>query len=507
MATSEPTPLAGRAGDDLPTPRRGRVPTGAAALALVLLLTGLAGCLESTGEAGCGEGTTLVDGLCEALESSGGGGTGNAVTFTAEARIAGYTIDGDLNPTLTVNAGDTVTFEVSNPDVMDHDLAIEGLSVGTAMLAPGEDGSFTFTVPSDVSQLTYYCTVPGHLAAGMVGTINVAGGSGGTLGPGAIGPAEVVDIVDISRNMTDVPPPITRSTPQTVYINLTAEEVTAEIEPGVTYTFWTFGGQVPGPMIRVMVNDTVIINMTNLPSSGQTHSIDLHSVNGPGGGADSTQVQPGNTHVFSFKAQSAGVFIYHCATPHVPTHISNGMFGLISVEPEGGLPPVDHEFYLAQHELYTPWKPAEARADGGHQTTDADRMFEEQPTYVLFNGAWGLPTSDGLANYAEVNVNESVRVFFGVGGPNFISNFHIIGEIFDRVYYETYPGYGQPMIGAETIPVSPGQGIMVEFDTDVPAPLKVVDHALTRVFDKGALAIIMVVGDEDHGVYEEIQTQ
>ena len=497
----------GRLQEPTEPPSGRRRTTGALALIGVLLLTGLAGCLESTNSSvGCGEGTTLVDGLCESLDSIGGGDPGSTVTFSAEARISGYIIGGATNPTLSVTPGDVVTFTVANTDVTSHDLAIEGLGVGTEMLRAGESGSFTFTVPGDVSTLTYYCTVPGHRSAGMVGAITVVGGSGGGPGAGPIGPAELTDIADISRNMTDLPPPVTRTNATTVHIELEAREVTAELEPGVTYTFWTFGGQVPGPMIRVLVNDTVMINMTNLPSSGQTHSIDLHAVNGPGGGADSTQVQPGNTHQFSFQARSPGVFIYHCATPHVPTHISNGMFGLISVEPEGGLPPVDHEFYLAQHELYTPWAPAEARAEGGHQTVDSQTMFDELPTYVLFNGAWGLPTADGLANHAEVGTNESVRVFFGVGGPNLISSFHIIGEIFDRAYYETYPGSGEPMLGAETIPVSPGQGIMVEFDTDVPADLKVVDHALSRVFDKGALAIIRVIGPEDPGVYDEIST-
>lgn len=303
--------------------------------------------------------------------------------------------------------------------------------------------------------------------------------------------AKAVTAKTIARPATDVPAPITRSAPATVKVDLTTQQVTAEIEKGETYTYWTFNGTIPGPMIRVRVGDTVELHLKNGDST-MTHSIDLHAVNGPGGGATATQTMPGQETAVTFKALNPGVYIYHCATAPIPQHIANGMYGMIVVEPEGGLPKVDREYYVMQGELYTT-----ARLGvPGHHDFDAIKMDNEQPDYVLFNGKVGSLVGD---NAMKANVGETVRIFFGVGG--FLgSNLHLIGEIFDRVYPEGAVG-SAPNQNVQTTYVPAGGATMVEFKVNVPGTYTLVDHALPRALDKGAVAQLVVAGDQDKTIY------
>nr|WP_235922570.1 multicopper oxidase domain-containing protein [Rugamonas aquatica] len=185
-----------------------------------------------------------------------------------------------------------------------------------------------------------------------------------------------------------LPPPITRKTPAKVVVNLTVEEVEREIAPGTRYTFWTFGGTVPGKMIRVREGDTVELHLLNLPDNKLPHNIDLHAVTGPGGGAAQTLIAPGNEASFTFKALAPGLYVYHCATAPVGMHIANGMYGMILVEPKEGLPPVDREYYVMQGEFYTNG----AYRAPGLQGFDMQKAIDEKPTYVLFNGADGALT-------------------------------------------------------------------------------------------------------------------
>src|SRR4030065_306553 len=163
--------------------------------------------------------------------------------------------------------------------------------------------------------------------------------------------------------------------------------------------------------------------MRNEPSSAFVHSVDLHAVNGPGGGAVHTQVQPGETKAFTFKALNPGIYVYHCATPSVPHHITSGMYGLILIEPAGGLPKVDREFYVMQGDIY-------ATGSGNHKEFDMGRMLAEDPTHVVMNGS----AAALAANPMKAKVGETVRIFFGVGGPNLTSSFHAIGTIWDKFY-------------------------------------------------------------------------
>jgi nitrite reductase (NO-forming) len=264
----------------------------------------------------------------------------------------------------------------------------------------------------------------------------------------------------------------------------------------VTYTYWTFNGTVPGPMIRVRQGDTVELTLKNAADSTLTHSIDLHAVTGPGGGATVTQVPPGGSGSFRFQALNPGVYVYHCATPMVAQHIANGMYGLIVVEPEGGLPKVDHEFYVMQGDVYT----TGARGQQGTMAFAMEKMLAERPDYVVFNGAVGAVTG---ANQLTAKVGETVRIFFGVGGPNLTSSFHVIGEIFDKVYPEGAIG-SSAATNVQTTHVSTGGATVVEFTLQVPGDYTLVDHSLGRL-EKGGAGILHVEGTENPAVFQPLQ--
>jgi nitrite reductase (NO-forming) len=290
-----------------------------------------------------------------------------------------------------------------------------------------------------------------------------------------------------------LPPQITRTTPARVVVHLTVEEVEREIAPGTRYTFWTFGGTVPGKMIRVREGDSVEMHLKNLPGNKLPHNIDLHAVTGPGGGAAQTLIAPGNEAIFSFKALNPGLYVYHCATAPVGMHVANGMYGLIMVEPKGGMSKVDREYYVMQGDFYTT---GAYRADG-LQGFDMQKAIDEKPTYVLFNGMDGALTGKGTLT---ANAGEKVRMFFGVGGPNINSNFHVIGAIFDKVYSE---GGDNFQTNVQTTNVPAGGSTIVEFTPKVPGNLTLVDHALTRAFNKGAIGLMAITGPEQADIYSK----
>ena len=248
-------------------------------------------------------------------------------------------------------------------------------------------------------------------------------------------------------------------------------------------------------MFRARVNDTVVVHFSNQAESMMHHNVDFHSVTGQGGGAEATKTAPGEETTFSFLALHSGLYVYHCATPDIPTHISKGMYGMIFIEPETPLPAVDKEIYIMQGDLYTKWRPGTE----GHQEMDVDALFDESPTYVVFNGKFATFTGE---NTIKANVGETMRIYFGVGGPNTISSFHVIGEIFDRVY-NLGGTENAPLESIQTVVVAPGGAVIVDLSFEVPANYILVDHALTRAFYKGAVGIIEVTGEENTTVYDE----
>lgn len=292
----------------------------------------------------------------------------------------------------------------------------------------------------------------------------------------------------------EVPRAITRSGGANVTVELETVEKTGQLADGVEYTFWTFGGTVPGPFIRVKEGDTITFNLKNSKTSKFTHSIDIHAVNGPGGGAKATQTPPGGKTAFQWKALNPGLYIYHCASPHIPTHIANGMYGMLLVEPKKGLPKVDKEYYIVQGDFYTTGKTDEK----GAQDFSIDKARAEQPDYVKFNA---LATPGNL----KAKVGEKVRFYVGNGGPNLLSAFHVIGEIFDTVYPEGAIG-SDPAKNVQTTLIPPGGAAIVEFKVDVPGAYILVDHSIFRAIDKGAVAILEVTGEDTAQVFKPLKS-
>jgi len=417
------------------------------------------------------------------------------ITFTLRTSIAdgrlvyigdAGPIKGEINPDLQVPENAVVQINVINGDGAIHDIAVPEFNVKSdQFMGPGSSTSVVFRANRN-GVFEYLCTLPGHKAAGMFGKLIVGE------------PSESAEstALDIVQDPTAVGTPVGKRGPEHITVDLVTTEVVGQLANGTTYKYWTFNDKVPGPFIRVREGDTVTINMENAAESAHIHSIDLHAVTGPGGGAAVTQAAPGQTKSFTFKALKPGLYVYHCATPMVAQHITNGMYGMILVEPEGGLPPVDREFYIMQGELYTAGK----HGTMGHQEFSLEKLLDEKPEHLMFNGAMGALTD---RYKLQANVGETVRIFFGVGGPNLISSFHVIGEIFDRVYDQaslTSP----PLTNVQTTLVAPGGATVVEFKLDVPGNYTLVDHALSRA-EKGLAGTLVVSGDEDHSIFHSTE--
>lgn len=303
---------------------------------------------------------------------------------------------------------------------------------------------------------------------------------------------EVVDTIGADPNAVPQLTQESGSVEAPVRISLTAKEVIGEIADGISFNYWTYNGQVPGPMYRVRVGDTVEVSLTNDPTSLHNHTVDFHSVTGPGGGASVTNVAPGETKSFRWKALNPGLYVYHCATPNVSTHNSHGQYGLLLVEPEEGLEPVDREFYVMQGELYTEG----GLGKKGLVVFDSQALLDGTPTYVTFNGMVEE------APRMKAKVGDKIRMYVGNGGVNLVSSFHVIGEIFDVVYPEAAIG-SEPLRNVQTTAVLPGGATVVEFTVNVPGKYVLVDHALARM-NKGAWAVLEVEGEQQPEIFETL---
>lgn len=300
--------------------------------------------------------------------------------------------------------------------------------------------------------------------------------------------------LDVVRAPSDLAAPVGERGPQTVRVELETVEVTGRLAEGAAYHYWTFARQVPGPFVRVRVGDTVEVTLRNRADSGMRHNVDFHAATGPGGGGGATDAAPGETKGVTFKALKPGLYVYHCAVPLAAQHIANGMYGLILVEPEGGLPPVDREFYVMQGEVYT----EQAFGAKGGLSESKAKLLDEQPEYYVFNGAAGALAGDKAL---RAKVGEVVRIYFGVGGPNKTASFHVIGEIFDTVY-QLASFVGEPLRDVQTISVPPGGAAVVDLKLDVPGEYLLVDHALSRAA-RGLVGKLIVDGPPQAGIFKE----
>ncbi len=282
----------------------------------------------------------------------------------------------------------------------------------------------------------------------------------------------------------EVPPPITRTQPATVEVHLDASSIIGNIDTWRQYRFWTFNAHVPGPFIRTRVGDTLEIHFSNHDTNNMPHNLDFHAVTGPGGGAMVLTIAPSQQAVASFKLLEPGLYLYHCAVPPMVDHIGNGMYGLILVEPENGLPKVDKEFYVVQSEIYT-----EPPGEGTNVLAYShDAAIREQPQFVVFNGS---EISMYATNALKATVGEKIRIFFGNAGPNLISSFHIVGTTLtvhhDGVFSDP------PLHSVQTTLVPPGGASIVEFTPQVPGAYMLMDHAVGRV-EQGASGTLNVAG-------------
>ncbi|MET3792200.1 copper-containing nitrite reductase [Aquamicrobium terrae] len=430
----------------------------------------------------------------DADASSGGSSAAPVVSyhsptiFTLRTGIAGGRmvylgvggdIDGEINPTLMVHEGELVQINLINGEGAEHDVVIDQYAARSSIVV-GKNASSTFSfIATKVGEFAYFCSIAGHREAGMEGLVHVMPGPRSEMDTNA---------ADIVRDPADLPGPIGQRAPQVVRVDLETVELTGRLDDGTTYVYWTFNSKVPGPFLRVRVGDTVEVHIKNAADSVMPHSVDFHAATGPGGGADFTQIAPGEEAVVTFQALKPGIFVYHCATPSVAHHITSGMYGLILVEPEGGLPQVDREFYVMQGEIYT----VEPFGTKGEMEMDYDKLLSEQPEYFLFNGSVGALTK---THPLYASAGETVRIYFGVGGPNFTSSFHVIGEIFDHVYTlgsVTSP----PLTGVQTVTVPPGGATIVDFKIDRGGHYVLVDHALSRA-ERGLAGYLIVDGPEN----------
>ena len=322
----------------------------------------------------------------------------------------------------------------------------------------------------------------GLLAAACIGALSLSV-TGGV----------AAEAVSIARAPTDLPAPLVKRGPQTVRVDLETTEIEGHLDDGTTYTYWTFNNKVPGPFVRVRVGDTVEVKLKNHDGSDMMHNVDFHAVTGPGGGAGATMAAPGETRGFRFKALNPGLYVYHCATPMVAQHIANGMYGLILVEPEGGLPKVDREFYVMQGEIYT----EQTFGTKGKLDENYDKLINETPEYYVFNGSVGALKSEAPL---QAQVGETIRIYFGVGGPNKTSSFHVIGEIFDKVY-EQASLTSPPAKDVQTITVAPGGASVVDLKLQYPGKYVLVDHALSRM-ERGLAGLLLVEGHVDPAIFK-----
>ena len=404
----------------------------------------------------------------------------------AEGRMVyvgvGGAIDGKVNPVLTAAEGQVVELTLINGEGAEHDIVFPDQSAKSPRVT-GKGASTTIAFRAEkTGDFIYFCSVPGHQLAGMQGQFIV------TARPA---PQTLVE-ADISREASDLPPPIGKREPQTVRVDLFSVEVEGRLAEATTFGYWTFNGKVPGPFIRVRVGDTVDIHLKNSADSAMIHSVDFHAATGPGGGAAALQVDPGQEKSMTWKALVPGIYVYHCATPMVSEHIANGMYGLILVEPEDGLPKVDREFYVMQGEIYTDMP----YGQHGSAEFSVEKLLGEHPEYFVFNGSVGALSK---LHPLRAKVGDTVRIFFGVGGPNFTSSFHVIGEIFDKVY--AFGGLlSPPLEGIQTVSVAPGGAVITEFKTKVPGNYTLVDHALARL-ERGLVGILSVEGAPNPDIY------
>jgi len=304
----------------------------------------------------------------------------------------------------------------------------------------------------------------------------------------------------------EMPPVPARTTPAIVEVDFEVVEGVNAIDPASGVEFETWGYRIagdtdvvsgtPGPVIRARVGDVLRFTITNPEGNTHPHNVDFHAVTGQGGGAEATTVMPGETKTIEARLLYPGFFMYHCAYGDIAQHISHGMYGGILVDPETPLPEVDHEWYIVQSEFYTTGKE-------GLVELDRAAVRDENPNYVVFNGAVGALTDD---NALEMEVGERSRIYFINAGINLVSSFHPIGSHWDKVYPEA-TFLSPPLRGSQTTLIPAGGGVVVEMIGQVPSTVVLVDHSLARAVDKGSIGHINIGGEPNPEIFSGVDNE
>ena len=408
---------------------------------------------------------------------------------TVELTLSEFAVTADVTE---IPAWATVTFNVTNEGALPHDVQING-EVQTAMLDAGATETITFDAPGS-GMLNLICTVAGHAAAGMTLDLPIVGGDAPVDGTAAVDSAaagQTAAAVDYATPENadayqgDKPPLELRdaSAPPlasgTVHdVTFTVEEKVMQVAEGVWQEVWTFNGQVPGPVLRVKVGDTVNLTLRNPDAAVVGHSIDFHASQ-VAWNDEMRTINPGEDLLYSFTATHAGVYMYHCGTAPALHHIGNGMYGMIIVEPEGGLPEVDHEFTFVQGEYYTG-----PQGEPGDLTKMS--AAAASPDYVVWNGVANQYADHPI----EVGVGERIRAFVLNAGPSVDTSYHVVGTIFDTAMKEgvalTSDNPGR--WGSQAVDLAPAQGGYVEFSLAEDGLYPIVTHAFNHV-GLGALGL------------------
>ena len=384
--------------------------------------------------------------------------------------------------TITVDAPGAYEVTLVNTGTILHDIAFPDGS--TIVAKAGETASAVVTVPAD--GLSFICSIPGHADAGMKGEISVKGQASGGDDHGGPAPATDVQADPAAPDYVLFDPKAPALLAGDIHdIDLVIEEKLMTVADGFSQAVWTFGGTVPGPVIRVKQGDLVRIHLKNPATSRLPHSVDFHS-SMVAWNDEMTSINPGEEKLYEYRAEYAGVWMYHCGTTPALHHIANGMYGMMIVEPRGGMEKVDQEFALVQSEWYL-------GPQGEPASLTKAAAAAPAPDFVLFNGI----ANQYLDNPIQIATGKRVRVFVLDAGPSIDSSFHIVGTIFDRVVKEGVelaidnPG----RYGSQAVDLSPAQGAMVEFTMAEDGLYPIVTHAFNFV-GRGALGLFRA-GDGD----------
>lgn len=278
---------------------------------------------------------------------------------------------------------------------------------------------------------------------------------------------------------------------ETVRVEITAKEVDIAIDnAGTTQRMWTFGGTIPGPLVRVKQGDLVDFSLHNHPDNGNSHSMDFHAAQ-----VDVldefAEVRPGDTKHFQFRADYPGVFVYHCGADSMSEHIGRGMYGVIIVDPKEGYskqyPKPDREYVLVQGDLFEAGTSADdmTMGNGWKASLINGKIFHYDPVH------------DANASLAlEAKPGERVRIFYVNASINEMAAMHPIAGIWDKVWDNGHPK--NISHGLQTVAVAPAHGMVMDIvpPADRPTNNAIVDHRMKHAMN-GAISVLMTHADAD----------